>query len=167
MTSTTPRLLRRHRTPHSFALLLLVTAATAFGCGTPFEPATPQGFVELPDPQQYDYRATTADGLVIAIRALDHEPRGELAFWLKAIENEVRDHKGYALLETRDVKNVQGLSGKQLRFGYDEGKKPHLYYVTLFVTDSELFLIETGGDKELMLQKAQELDWAVQNFKVD
>lgn len=111
----------------------LLISIAALGCSV-FRPATPPGFVELPDQDDYDYRATTADGVVIAVRAIEHEPGGELSFWVRAIEKHAREQNGYALLETLEVKNAQNLSGKQLRFGHDEGKHPHLYYVTLFVT---------------------------------
>lgn len=142
----------------------LLAGLLAGGCHD-FEAATPQGFVELEDQEAYDYRATTADGVVIGVRALDHQPKGELAFWTSAIERQLREQSGYALLETRDVKTAQGLAGKQLRFGHDEGQRPHLYYVTLFVTEKKIYLIEAGGAKELVEKRADELAWAVQNFK--
>jgi len=144
------------------------------GCGHSFEAATPPGFVELEDQARYDYRATTADGLVIGIREIDHEPEGALDFWTRAIENQMRQRGGYALLGTRDVKSADGYTGKQLRFGHDEGNKPHLYSVTLFITRSSKFLIfgksskllviEAGGSKEQMEKNAQHIDWAIQNF---
>src|SRR5512134_1102897 len=56
-------------------------------CGPSFQAGTPPGFVELENQTQYDYRATNADGLVIAVREIDHEPKGEIGFWTKAIEN--------------------------------------------------------------------------------
>jgi hypothetical protein len=145
--------------------LLLALGLTAAGCGSSFKAATPPGFVELEDQEAYDYRATTADGLVIAVREVDHEPTGELSFWARAIENHLRQRGGYSLIESRDVKNAAGLAGKQLRFGHDEGSKPHLYYVTIFLTDSRIFLLEAGGTKELMTRHAPQIDWAVQRFQ--
>lgn len=144
---------------------LCLVGLSVLGC-RPFEAHTPSGFVELDeDSEKYDYRATTADGVVIAIRALDHEPKGELAFWVAAIERQLREWNGYALLETRDVKTNQGLTGKQLRFGRDEGSVAHLYYVTLFVTKKKLFVIEAGGRKDLMEREAAALDQAVAQFR--
>jgi hypothetical protein len=142
---------------------LLVLAA---GCGPSFKASTPPGFVELEDQTQYDYRATNADGLVLAVREIKHEPKGTIDFWTKAIGNQMRQRGGYALLDTRDVKSSGGVAGKQLRFGHDEGNKPHLYYVTLFVTDSKLYLLEAGGTKDEMDRHAAELDWTVQNFRI-
>lgn len=143
------------------ALALLALA----GCGRPFTPATPPGFVDLGDSYpDGEYRATTADGAVIGIRAYDNEPQGELAFWTRALENRMRDSGGYALLEKRAVSNRGGLTGTQLRFGHDEGRVPHLYWVTVFVTDKKLFILEAGGVKgEVQRQEAQ-IEWAIKNF---
>jgi hypothetical protein len=147
---------------------LLMAASFLCGCcGASFEAATPAGFVELEDQKRYDYRATSADGLVMAVREIEHEPKGEVAFWTRAIENQMRQRGGYALLESRDVENVQGVRGKRLRFGHDEGGKPHYYDVTLYPTTKTLYLLEAGGKKELMERHAAQIDWAIKNFRVD
>ena len=147
-------------------LASLWLASVLAGCSD-FRAATPPGFVELEDSDPSDYRAVTADGLVIAVRSLEHEPKGELEFWASAIERRLREGSGYALLEAKAVKNAQGLTGKQLRFGYDEGREPHLYTVTLFVTDAKLYVLEAGGRKELMQQRAEQLAWAVEHFEAN
>ena len=138
------------------------------GCGYAFEASTPPGFVELEQQQDvgYAYRATSADGLVIAVRQLDNDPKGEISFWEQAIENQLRQRAGYSLLEKRDAKSADGTPGRQLRFGHDEGKTPHLYYVTLFVDDHHIYLIEQGGTKELVEAHAADLDGAVTRFRV-
>jgi hypothetical protein len=162
MYRTTPRATRSSKLP-AFALLLFSTFAVA--CGRNFDAKTPAGFVELDEPgPSYAYRATTADGLVVAVREIDHEPKGELSFWSRAIENELRQRGGYALLAQREVKTNDGLTGKELRFGHDEGSTPHQYNVTLFVTDSKLYVLEAGGTKELMTRHAQDLDDYVTSF---
>lgn len=144
---------------------LLVLALTS-GCGPSFKAATPPGFVELDaDYDNYDYRATTADGLVLGVREVEHDPKGDLDFWVRAIENELRSRGGYALIESKPVKNVQGLSGRQLWFGHDEGQKPHLYMVTLFVTEGWIYLVEAGGTKEQVDKQRQQIRWAVDNFE--
>lgn len=144
---------------------LLLAGLPLFGCGHHFEAVTPQGFVELEDQEAYDYRATTADGLVIAVREIEHDPKGEMAFWTRAIENRMRQRGAYALLGAKDVKTASGLDGKQLRFGHDESGKPHLYYVTVFLTEDYIFLLEAGGTKELMEKQSAELDAAVAGFR--
>jgi hypothetical protein len=149
-------------------LLMLVSwCAGAAACGPSFTATTPSGFVVLEDEEAYDYRATTADGLVVAVREIDHEPRGELGFWIRALENQMREQGGYALLATRDVKSLDGVPGKKLEFGHDEGNTPHLYSIALFVTESKLFLLEAGGTRELMDAHSREVDSAIRNFRTD
>jgi len=146
--------------------MLLSWAACCVACGPGFEAAKPPGFVEIESEyDEYDYRATTADGVVIAVREIEHDPQGEPEFWLTAIKNRMRDRGGYALLETVAVKSGDGVAGTQLRFGHDDdGNKPHLYYVTLFVTEAKLFLLEAGGTKQLMAANAAKIDVAVAKF---
>ena len=146
---------------------LLLAALALDDCDNHFEAATPPGFVELEDQEAYDYRATTADGLVLAVREVDHDPKGTIDFWTRAIENHMRMRGGYALLGTHDIKTKTGLDGKQLRFGHDESGNPHLYYVTVFVTDKRIFLVEAGGTKSLMERHADQLTWAIENFRAN
>lgn len=152
----------------------LLFSAFATGCGPSFTAATPPGFVELDaDYGNYDYRATTAEGLVIGVREIEHDPEGDLDFWVRAIENELRARGGYALLENKPLKNAQGLAGRQLWFGHDEGQKPHLYMVTLFVTegswlsDGWIYVLEVGGTKEQLEKQRKQIDWAVDKFEGD
>lgn len=146
--------------------LWLCISLTLIGCGPSFQVATPPGFVELDeDDSSYDYRATTADGLVLSVREIEHEPKGDLGFWVRAIENELRTRGGYAHLDTVPIKNRQGLEGRQLSFGHDESHRPHLYVLNVFVTDDYIYLVEAGGSKELCDKHMDQLKWAVQNFQ--
>jgi hypothetical protein len=144
---------------------LVIALFTAAGC-RPYVPATPPGFVELDDDRygSNEYRATTADGVVIGIRAFANEPKGERSFWVRAIENRMRDSGGYALLGKREVKNRGGLTGTELRFGHDEGDDPYLYNFTIFVTHERVFLLEAGGPRAQVERLAEQLDWSVKNF---
>jgi hypothetical protein len=143
----------------------IVSLAALAACGPSFHHPTPKEFVELEDQRRYDYRAVSADGMVLAVRELEHEPEGDLAFWSKAIENQMRKRAGYALLSVKDVKTDSGLAGKQMRFGHDRSQKPHLYYLTVFVTDKHIYLLEAGGSKEQMTQRDQALATAIAGFR--
>jgi hypothetical protein len=139
--------------------------AAAGGCST-FRAHTPPGFVALDDPEpRYHYRATTHDGVVLGVRSIDNQPRGDEGFWSQAVELRLRHQGGYALLETRPVKTNAGLTGRQLRFGHDEGSHPHLYQVTLFVTRKRIYLLEAGGAKPLMEREAPRLEGFVAQFE--
>ena len=71
--------------------LFIATALLLGGCGSTFEASTPPGFVEIEnDYDAYDWRVTSADGLVMGVRVIDHDPVGTPEFWLKAIQNSMR-----------------------------------------------------------------------------
>jgi hypothetical protein len=146
-------------------------ALGSFACTPTF--VTPKGFVELDEHGTYDQRATTPDGLVLAGREIENDPEGDLAFWSRAVENQMRLRGGYALLGKRKVKTTSGHEGEELRFGHDEGNKPHLYTVALFVTrgtiwkDGTIFLIEAGGPRELVEKNKASIDWAITNARVN
>lgn len=116
------------------ALAAVVMGLTA-GCGgSTFYSATPPGFVELEDQEpDYAYRATSADGVVIAVREIEHEPKGDQTFWVQAIRNRMRERAGYALIESKEVTTKSGLKGTQLQFGHDEKGQSMLYTLTVFV----------------------------------
>jgi hypothetical protein len=147
-------------------LSVLVAGGLALaGCGRPFVAATPPGFVDLG--HRYgdgEYRATNADGAVIGVRAFENDPKGELAFWSRAIERRMRETGGYALLDKRDVSARGGLTGVEMRFGHDEGKEPYLYRLALFVADTRVYVLEAGGSKAEMTKQEAQIDWAFHNF---
>jgi hypothetical protein len=156
------------RTSRTFASIALSASLLlgAAGCAS-FSSVTPPGFVSLKtNDTAYKYRATTADGLVLGVRRMKHKPRGEIGFWERAVENQLRTRGGYALLDKRDVTSEDGTPGRQLRFGHDEGAQPHLYYVTIFVTKRRLFLLEAGGTKDLVEKNAQAIEQHVTGFRI-
>lgn len=152
-------------TSRSFFLSLALSLGALAGCGRSFVAATPPGFVDLGDRYGKDeYRATTADGVVLGVRAMPNDPKGERAFWTRAIENQMRELGGYALLGRRDVKNRSGMVGEQLRFGHDDHGQPALYYLTIFVTDDRIYLVEAGGPKAQVERFEPQLEWAAVNL---
>ncbi|MET0591840.1 MAG: serine/threonine protein kinase [Polyangiaceae bacterium] len=151
-----------------FGLAFWLLCFAAAGCGRPFHIKTSPGFVELGEQarQGFLYRATTPDGVVIGVRVVEDEDRGDLPFWVRSLTLQLRDTKGYALLASTDVKSSDGTPGKRLRFGSDEGNKPYLYEIALFRTADRLFLVESGGPKELVERAGRNLDWMLATFKV-
>lgn len=129
----------------TLSLFLAVSALFATACGRPFDVKTAPGFVALERQAEYDYRATTPEGVVIAVRVVDDEKRGDLAFWTDALTLQLRDGSGYALLRTADVTSRDGTRGKRLELGHDEGGKPFTYWVTIYPAQGRLFLVEAGG----------------------
>jgi hypothetical protein len=123
------------------ACLLLAPAA----CGPSFSVQTPDGFVELEDQEDYDYRATTAQGVVIGVRAQPNKPKGHLDFWVDAIDLRLRA-QGYKAESAKDVKAASGLPGRQIRYSFSYNGLPHTFWLTVFVTDSTVYCVEAGGD---------------------
>ena len=148
----------------------IVIAMLLVGCGPSFEAQTPSGFVELEESSYgpYDYRATTAEGVVIGAREIDNDVEGESEFWLTAIRNKMRERGGYALIKEVAVKSADGVAGTQLQFGHDDGNnKPHLYYLTVFVTTKTIWIVEIGGTKELMEKESAKVTQAVAGFRTN
>jgi len=135
------------------------------GCGRPFDVKTPRGFVELENQgPDYAYRATTADGVVVAVRTIDATGRQDLGFWEQAVALQLRDASGYALLGTKDVRSGDGTAGRELDFGRDQNGKPYAYRVALFTAQDRVFLLEAGGAKASVARYGDALDWQVTTF---
>lgn len=144
----------------------LVFALAPVAC-RPFVPAIPPGFVELDDrDKSYDFRATHPDGLVTGVRVIRNSQEGDLSFWTRAVENELRLGKGYRLVRDEAITNHDGLAGRLLEFGHDEGKSPHVYRVGLYIHRRDLFVLEQGGTRELVTTHVKELDQALHDFSV-
>ena len=148
--------------------LLILMASLCFSCARPFVTNTPSGFAELEQQRHagFDYRATHPDGLVTSVRVIANEPQAFLSFWSRAIENQMRDSRGYSLLGKKAVTSHDGTPGEQLQFGHDEGQKPHLYTLTLFADQNDIFILEQGGEKELYERHRSELDAVVASFSI-
>lgn len=146
-------------------LLTAVLGLALVGCGRPFDVKTPHGFVELDDQgPDYQYRATTADGVVVAVRAIDASGRQDLGFWEQAVALQLRDASGYALLGAKDVRSEDGSPGRELEFGRDQNGKPYAYRVALFTAQDRVFLLEAGGAKDSVARFKPALDWQVSSF---
>jgi hypothetical protein len=130
----------------SFLLPLALFAATP-ACHSAHVEA-PDGFAELEEHGDYDFRATSAAGVVIAVRAEKNDPRGNLAFWTSAIDHKLKK-SGYVptLEKPRAVETRTGLAGKQLKYKMNNGGRPHEYWISVFVTDGEVFVVEAAGDE--------------------
>lgn len=146
-----------------FTLLCLGATFGAIGCGPGFALKTPDGFVELEDQEEYAYRATTAQGVVMSVRVEPNRPKGNLSFWTDAIDLKLRNI-GYTAVEAREVKTKSGATGKQLRYTRTIYDRPHIFWLTVFVTNADVFVIETGGDERDFSKAKDEIGKAIENF---
>ena|SRR5688572_8661894 len=133
----------------NFKLSIVMLAALgtlATGCARGFDINTPDGFAELDDNDHYRYRATSAEGVVLAVRREQNDPEAGLDFWTKALENELAA-RGYDLVATDAVKSKNGTDGKRLRYRVTKNGRPNVLWVTVFVSGKRLVVVEAGGDE--------------------
>jgi len=150
------------------AVLLLALPLSAAACGRPFDIKTAPGLVELDDQKPtYEYRALAPEGVVLGVKVVDIGDKGDLAFWTRATTLRMHQLDGYALLGTSDVKSRNDVPGRELRFGHDEGGKPYVYTLRVYVSNKRLFLVETGGPKDEVARYQGALDWMESSLKLD
>jgi hypothetical protein len=153
----------------SFMLRAVVATSLALGaaaCGKPFDVKTAPGMVALENQHELDWRATTPEGVVVGVRVVEDEKRGDLAFWTQAVTLQLRDVSGYALLESADVVSADGTKGRVLKFGHDEDDKPYVYWVTIYLAQDRLFLVEAGGPKDLFERARPNVEWTMKSIHV-
>ena len=138
------------------------------GCGkAPFEARVAPGFVEVKEEDPaYDFRAVAPDGVAVAVRVESLEKSStDVGFWERAVALRMRELEGYALVATRDVKSGDGTPGRELIFGHDQDGKPFIYRIRLFVSGSNLLIVEAGGAKEQMDRFAPNVEWMLSEVR--
>ncbi|UJR81302.1 serine/threonine protein kinase [Sandaracinus amylolyticus] len=150
--------------------ILFALALTLGACGPHFGIDTPDDFVSLDEGTQqqrgYAMRATTADGVVIAVREIDDPRRGTRDFWVEAIRNRLRRAGGYALLEEEDIRAASGDTGHQMRFGRDESGRPYAYWITVFVREGRVTVVEAGGRREVFDEEVEDVRRAIASIRI-
>jgi hypothetical protein len=148
----------------SFAVCLALCFG-ASGCARGFDIKTPDGFAELDSSDDYGYRATTAEGVVLGVRREDNDPKGGLDFWASAIENELRT-RGYGSVSLEPIESKNGTPGKRLTAHITKDGRPHVLWVAVFVTDNRVLIVETGGDETLFEHVEPKVAAALASFEV-
>jgi hypothetical protein len=134
------------------AAILLMGAAQLVGCST-FDIETPDEMVAV-EKSNHEYVAMTHDGVVV--RVLVHEQGDSDTevgvaghdFWVESVRERMRTRGGYALLDESEVKSANGHRGTRLEFGRDQDGTAYLYWMTVFVTDDHVHILDAGGRKD-------------------
>ena len=151
-------------TPRRFPLIVLALSLLAPACAG-FRVNTPSGFAQLSDDERYDYRATNADGVVIAVRAVRNEPEANLEFWGRVVDERLR-RQGYVPEgDPAPVRSANGLTGVMFRYGCTVGGREHRYQVAVFVRARKVFVLEAGGDREVFDPAAPAVARAFASFR--
>lgn len=141
----------------SLSILLLAASTLAAGCGGPTVLLqTPDGFAMLPEQKEYLYRAANASGVVLAVRAEDNKPSGNLDFWAEALDSQLQQARYKPDGKAEDVKSTSGIPGRRLRYTRENQGRIYRYWVTVYVTESRVFCVEAGGDEDRFKGKALE-----------
>ncbi len=141
-------------------LAIVLTFLFAAGCSHGARLDTPSGFATLDSSSAYSYRATSANGVVLATRTQPNDVEANTEFWVGTLDAKLRD-KGYVAEPARVVKTGRGLTGTQIRYTTTEGGRAHRYWLTVFTTKAKVFVVEAGGDKEAFEQSEATVDRAI------
>ncbi|MBC7173256.1 MAG: serine/threonine protein kinase, partial [Polyangiaceae bacterium] len=114
----------------------------------------------------YALRGATADGVVVSVRELDNDPQGDEAFYREAITLELRDRRGYALLDEGELRASTGEKGHLLRFGHDEEGEAYVFWLGLFVTEDTVFVLEAGGKETVFAPREEEVLTAFRGIRI-
>jgi hypothetical protein len=133
----------------TLALTVPLSGCKTFSIDTPAEMAQVPARVD----RSYDYRATTPHGVVIGVRTHRQGdgaaiPAASHDFWLEAMRERMRTMGGYALLSEEPITSANGHKGTLLKFGRDVTGASYYYWVSLFVTDDYIHVIDATGERE-------------------
>jgi hypothetical protein len=158
--------------PRTKTLILFVAAlgSSSFAC-THLDIDTTDGFAQLDDDPRarrrtgYTYRATNAEGVVLAVRRERNAPRGDLRFWSGAVDAHLR-RAGYQAASAIELESQDGVSGRQIRYTVDRGGRPHVFWATVFVTPEAVVTVEVGGDAEWFERQVEAVEVAIESVEL-
>lgn len=147
---------------------LLAWSLAGAACVPSVTVSTPSGFAVLDDQKEYVYRATSAVGVVLAVRAEKNEPRGNRDFWAAALDRKLR-RGGYVPDGPQtEVRTSTGLVGRSLRYTRDESGRKSRFWIAVFVTHDRVWVVEAGGDVERFDEPTQNgIQKAIEALRVD
>src|SRR5438552_14252692 len=103
----------------------------AAACGPKLAPPPSFASIDGPNPGGYDYRATTPQGVVVAVRKEANDPRADVAFWARAVDLRLK-RDGYARAAEAKVKTDRGLDGVELTYARAQEGRTYRYEVAVF-----------------------------------
>jgi hypothetical protein len=142
-------------------LISLALALSAVGCTHPATMAAPPGFGRVDG--SYDFRAVNPQGVVVAARSENNEPKSDLGFWAAAVDLKLA-RKGYARTAATDVKSSDGLPGRLMK--YDTGSG-NVYWIAVFATDSKVLVSEATGWKTDMEASSKQIEASLLSARVN
>jgi len=147
----------------STLVLCLVALVACPSCKQEDRMDVPDGFVEVGREARGDYetRAVSADGVVVALRVEPNPENGAPEFWADAVRNELTQARGYALAKEEEVKSASGLDGRLMEFTADAEGVKAAYLVAVFVKDDDVLVAEAGGKADAVAARRDALRTAL------
>jgi hypothetical protein len=138
------------------AVLLALTVGGCSGVGL----TAPSHFAELGGSKGYVERLASADGVVIGVRREINDPRGDLAFWSDGLARHLRG-RGYTEHASHELRTRRGAPGRRLELSvWRDGRRQSLW-IDVYVTQSQVVLVEAAGDAERFAAREAELRTAL------
>ncbi len=149
----------------ALAALAMLVASLSAGCVS-FRVRTPDGFARLPNPRPgYDYRAMSAYGVAVAVRAVPNQGGATLGFWSEAVDRALLRQGTYRSAGSQEVRTTQGLIGRNLRYTAGDPQNGGTYWVTVYVTRDWVYLVEAGGSSSAFARAQPEVERTLQVFE--
>lgn len=151
-----------------FALAVTVTAALSAlqGCASVAKLDTPSGFATVPHDDTFAYRSLSAKGVVLATRTEKNDLRGNTDFWSESIDLKLT-RAGYTKQADKEVTTARGLKGRQLRYAVERRGREHRYWVTVFLKNDRVVLVEAAGDSEHFGAAEATVERSIATLRVD
>ena len=145
----------------AFALASLGT-----GCAS-FRINTPSGFGQLRDQraQHYDYRSVSAYGVALAVRVVPNAEHGNLEFWSEVVDRHLQHGGVYHAAGSADVRTTSGAQGRRLAYTFGDAQSGQTYWVTVFVTERKVFLVEAAGGIDAFTRARDNVERSIQSFR--
>lgn len=162
----------KKRTGWKLVAALICAAVLISGCQSPFDIETPAQMIEIDGESRLRYLAMTHDGVVLRVRVISQGdgrndvPQADGDFWANAVRERMRLAGGYALLEEKEVRSANGREGIRLEFGRDQDRQTYRYWLTLFVTDEHIHVIEAGGREDRFQAAEESIEEALSSYRV-
>ena len=150
-----------------FLCAALVTAAITAGTGcTHFSMNTPDGFATLRNQRpRFDFRAASAYGVAIGVREIENRERANLDFWAEAVDHHLQRTGPYHAEGSTPVRTASGLAGRRLQYTHGDAQTGSTYWVTVFVVEKRVFVIEAGGASASFARARPGIEQAIQTFE--
>jgi hypothetical protein len=90
---------------------------------------------------------------------------GNLDFWTEAIDRALRRQGPYHPVGVAPARSANGLLGRRLQYVYGDAATGSTYWVTTFVTEARVYVIEAGGPTEAFARARPDIERAIGSFE--